>query len=838
MDVRIALLTGLVIAFLASFATVRPALAAEVGLSDALDEFREDGHRVLYSTDLVRPYMRVDTPARSERNIDWLREALAEYDLVLSEVSDGWYIVARDTATRPDVDNAVFISGTVLDEETGVPIPGAIVNLNGGEYRTRTLATGDFLVAGLPPGSYTATVTAPGFAAHKEKDFEVVHFASLDIKLKRMPFTLEDVTVSTSRYSLLRDLITRPMNMSLADIEAMPNPGDDTLRAITRIPGVANGGASAQSYVRGGDLDETLVLLDGIELYDPFHLKDFQSVFSAIDPRAIDSVDIYSGGFPAQYGNHMSGVLNISTRRPPATRQLEVLASVFNVSFLSKGVHDEGKGSWLFSARRGNLDAIAKVGTNFGRPRYFDVLGQYRYALTDTLDVSVNTLLAEDSITFTNTALSEQADADYSDRYFWLRFDGDHDQISSRTWVSHARLSSSRSGFIDEPESTIGDVDDQRSFDFTGVKSEWLWNRSDRWNLGWGVEFWSVQGNYNYRANAQHFGDVADIPGTLPPPNFTLMTEPSGTQFGTFASSKVRVTDKLSADFGLRWDRQTYVGDGDEQTSPRVALLYELRPATRLRASWGRFYQPQGISELQVEAGITTFFNAQEATHTILGVEHEFENGIDLRVEGYRKQLSQLRPRVENVWDPLVLLPELEPDRVLVSPEAAHVDGLEVTLSSEKHRQVSWWTSYVWSSADDVIMGENVPRSWDQTHTLKFGLLWDRGPWSFSFAGIYHTGWPYTPGVVDVNDELALGPRNSVRFNSFQNLDFKVARRFPLKKGTLTAFFEVTNVFDAKNGCCIDYEIDDDGPVPMLETELSYWLPRIPSVGIIWERTN
>ena len=209
MDVRIASLTGLVIAFLASFATVRPALAAEVGLNDALDEFREDGHRVLYSTDLVRPYMRVDTPARSERNIDWLRKALAEYDLVLSEVSDGWYIVARDTATRPDVDNAVFISGTVVDQETGVPIPGAIVNLNGGEYRTRTLATGDFLVAGLPPGSYTATVTAPGFAAHKEKDIEVVHFASLNVKLKRMPFTLEDVTLSTSRYSLLRDLITR-----------------------------------------------------------------------------------------------------------------------------------------------------------------------------------------------------------------------------------------------------------------------------------------------------------------------------------------------------------------------------------------------------------------------------------------------------------------------------------------------------------------------------------------------------------------------------------------------------------------------------------------------------
>ena len=98
------------------------------------------------------------------------------------------------------------------------------------------------------------------------------------------------------------------------------------------MPGAAATDLSAKFYVRGGAADETLVRFDGLRLANPFHLKDFQSVFSAIDPALIGTIDVYTGGFPANFGDRMSGVIDIHPVRAETTAHREISASLYNAS--------------------------------------------------------------------------------------------------------------------------------------------------------------------------------------------------------------------------------------------------------------------------------------------------------------------------------------------------------------------------------------------------------------------------------------------------------------------------------------------------------------------------
>src|SRR5205814_2380088 len=133
----------------------------------------------------------------------------------------------------------------------------------------------------------------------------------------------------------------------------------------------------------------------------------------------------------------------------------------------------------------------------------------------------------------------------------------------------------------------------------------------------------------------------------------------------------------LIADIGLRWDEQTYLpSGGDEQVGPRTSLLYRLDGQTDLRLSYGRFFQSQGLIDLQIEDGIVEFAPAQHAAQTIVGLDHRFPDGLALRAELFRKTTHNPRPRYENLFDPLVLLPELRPGRVRIAPERGEADGV------------------------------------------------------------------------------------------------------------------------------------------------------------------
>ena len=200
---------------------------------------------------------------------------------------------------------------------------------------------------------------------------------------------------------------------------------------------------------------------------------------------------------------------------------------------------------------------------------------------------------------------------------------------------------------------------------------------------------------------------------------------------------------------------------------------------------------------------------------------------MDLDVSLYRKAFRSLRPRFENAFNSLTLVPELQFDRVMIDAGRAESKGIEVTASSgSAEDDLFWWVSYVWSEVEDTTADGKMKRSWDQTHAGKLGVSWRWRDWDISVAGEVHTGWPRTLIDTDIN---------ALRYSVFHTLDARISRDFELRRGSLTAFFEITNLYNRDNACCTEYTLQQQGDGDeMLVGRERHWLPVVPSLGVVW----
>ena len=415
--------------------------------------------------------------------------------------------------------------------------------------------------------------------------------------------------------------------------------------------------------------------------------------------------------------------------------------------------------------------------------------------------------------------------------------------LTGNLLIARTDLVSERLGRADQAGIGRGTLTDERAFSINSLQTEWTVLLRENLLLQFGGEWRDMHGRYDYRDEAQ-FDLVFDTPGasqdTERERNIAL--RPEGDHVGLFTNLRIEPNQRLTADLGLRWDRDTLSPDASDQFSPRLSLLYALGDRTRLRASWGRYFQTQSINELQASDGVSEFFPPQRANHLIASVEHLYRNGVEIRLEAYRKDYRQVRPRYENLLNTFVLLPELKPDRIRIAPAGARAEGVELSLRQSAGHSLNWWLSYAWSSVEDEFDGVTSPRSWDQPHALNGGLTWRNGPWELSLAATWRSGWPTSDvALVSADDTpiVAVGPRNQSRLHDYLSFDARAARTIDLAgAGDLTVFLEVHNALNRANECCVEYEFEneaenlEDGP--FLDVSRQPYLPLTPSLGVVW----
>lgn len=658
--------------------------------------------------------------------------------------------------------------------------------------------------------------------------------------VRTMPVALEEIIVTPSQFRILGEEPARRQFLSRDEVRSLPHLADDLYRAISRVPGLASTDITARFHIRGGEEDEVQVLLDGVEIYDPFHLRDLFRAFSTIDAESVGSVEILTGGFPAQYGGRMSGVIDIASFTPEE-RRTEFGISLLNTRLLSAGRFDEGRGEWLVSVRRGYLRELLQLIDNSDDldPRYYDLFGKFQRPAGDRTIVSANVLAAQDKMDVRETDGSV-ADASYTDAYAWINA---RTSVTTRLFtqnvLSYGRLTRKRDGVYDVPIEE-GSLRERRKFDFVSLKHDASFDVTPRNVVKWGVTARRLRADYDYAATAtirQSIFNFNEPPITIAR---SARLRPSGSEVSIYVADRVRLTERLVVEAGGRADRQSWTPDG-AHFSPRVNAAWAAGERTSIRAGWGRFYQSQRLDELQVEDGINEFFPAQRADHRLIGIDHAFRPDFSMRVEAYDKRMSNLRPRFENIYDRVVVFPELRADRMRIEPDRAFARGAEILIRKELTAALSGWVSFSRSSVVDEIDGQEVPRSWDQRNALNFSMNYRRGDrWNFNIAGTFHGGRPTTPvrgEVLDGQFRIVVGARNSERLADYRRIDFRASRNVPVGRGGLSFFLELFNALNFSNVTRVNgfnFNQQPDGTI-VASQQVESIIGILPSFGVSYQ---
>lgn len=820
-------------------------------LADVLDDLRGEGLKLIYSSDVVTPEMVVASAPKASRPGKILREVLAPHRLTTEAGPGGTILILREATDEPPAFSSIH--GTIIDVLTGKPLAGARIEALGTGVEVSSDSEGRFELRALPVGIYTLVVRLPGFVIQRMDNVRVVLSTAtrLDFRLRASPEVIDNVVVTPSAYRLYGDEPQTSQSMTRQEIEQTPNLADDVNRAVARLPGIANPDMTSNLYIRGGADDEVLYLVDGMELFSPFHFEPHLSMFSITNSRAVQNLDVSTGGFSAVYGDRMSGVLDLSSTTPSGPTSNSLGVSFINAHFVSEGTFDHGRGEWLAAVKYGYMEIILGIvgdGNDEVAPRYGDVMAKVRYRLTDRTTLGASTLVAANRFQLFNEksyGQVQEIDASQDNLYAWLTLETVWSpRLFSRTLLYTGGLERAGVAFDHQLWEQTSSVDDTRNTEFNGLKQNWTVEASDRHMLRAGFDAKSLVGEYDYHSQTEITDPIVIGTGAPIVKETDIVTRREGWDLAAFVSDQIRIARPFTLELGLRWDSQTYTDD-DALLSPRINLLYRATDRDAIRLAWGVFGQSQWIHELRVQDGVEDFFPAQRSQNVVLGYEHGFAGGVSLGVEAYHKGISTPWPRFENLFHPRDGIPELESDRVRIDPDSARAYGIELFTRRMGPGRFGWWFGYVWSRAEDEIDGDWVLRSWDQTHAVTASFNYRIGRrWNFNASGLYHTGWPTTQvsaNLVQDPDgtwrfEPYLGSRNATRYPDFHRLDVRASRDFSLKRSEITLYLEIINLLGSDNpihGDDFGYRARPDGSV---ETERYYdsAMPRIPSFGVTW----
>lgn len=634
---------------------------------------------------------------------------------------------------------------------------------------------------------------------------------------------VEEVTVTPSQLSLLDPARTGALGLGREEIAATPHLGDDVFRALALLPGVSGNDVSADFHVRGGRRDETLVVLDGQELFDVHHLKDYDNALGAIPESALASVDLATGGFSSGFGDRMGGVLDLRAVTPSGAPRGSAAAGIAGFELAGRGESANERVRWLAVARRGAIDLVGRL-VGDEEPRFWDGLARGDLRWNERTFLTLSRLDSGDRLDLAESGEDREKrfDTDYRSSHTWLALDrlfGDN--LLVETAVAYAAIDRDRRGSEVEEDAAFA-IADRRDTTVSELRQSATWQLGASHTLDGGWMRRRIETAFDYDGLRALDDPLAVIRHDGPEGRVVFDGALDERHDALHLADRARFGGSLALEVGLRFDR--YERRDESHWSPRLGLVWAASERTALRAAWGSYDQSQRPYELDVEDGETLLAAVERSEHAVLGLDTRFDaagplGSVALRLELYRREVDAPRVRFEGVFEPINTFPEIEPDRVRVAPERSRAEGLELFLRGDPARPLRWWAGYARASTRDVVGGRWTPRPFDQEHALDLGANFPLGRgWRGAAVWRFHTGWPTTAISLERREDEegeielvpVLGPLYGERLPDYHRLDLRASRSWCLPKLVVSLAIDVQNAYDRANVGGYDVEIDDD----------------------------
>ena len=651
---------------------------------------------------------------------------------------------------------------------------------------------------------------------------------------------LEQIVVQTSRY---RSSPIGGVTTGRHALENSPETHSDAVRALQVIPGTAVAGYTARTHVRGSRDDEILFRYDGVTLNQPYHLKELQSLFSPVDPAAVDSVTSWTGIAPIEFGNQIGGVVDIAPRRIHRTT-VDLQASEQGASAMAGTVFGSGRGTVFADLRMQNEFApVGWIETRVGAPTLNDMIVHATWRFDARTTLAAGTLAIDDRRKYFSTENAQNKAVNGGEFYAWLRLEHRFgERLQNVTLLSSEDSHENVNGSVAEPYVVTGQLQEHSWHALYTLRDELRDVPSAHWAWHAGAEATVanlIDDSSGYAAFSAPFApDLQANAIAISDENVAA----HAMTWAAYGSVRWRVTRRLIADLGVRRDQRKFSGlRANAQWSVRANLRDRLSAVSTLRLGWGQESQAD-IFDPRVVAGAIVPQTVRRVTQTDLSYERLLPHAWTVRAEGYYKDEGTPYSKSTYVFSPFALLPELAVDRVHVISERSRMAGVELSLTTDRARPLSGSVSYVWSRAMDLVAGRWVPRAWDQPNAVKVDAAWRHAAFRVDASAVWHTGWPYTPLLASSSTwtdpnrvSLAFAPLNSARLGNFFSLDARIAWQHRLGRGVLQAFLDVYDLTDSHVTCCRSYSVlrSASGTYQLVESR-SPWLNLTPILGVRW----
>ena len=387
-----------------------------MSLSDALETLRSRGLEIFYTTELIGLELEIRRVPRASNAEQQLVELLLPFGLTVNRRQDVFFVVA-DSSIKGSLE------GKVTNIHSGEPVAGVTVTTPSNGRAVTSDATGYFVIDELAPGTVELELSKTGYLPVGQ-GLAVIWGGERSRFLGTVepaPFVNDEILVVPNRFDLLGEQSAAPLALTREAVQALPHLAGDVQRAFQVLPGNTSNDLSAQFAVRGGRRDELEVTLDGQELYDGYHLKDYDNAISLVATENLRSASLRTGALPADFGDRLGGVLDLRTREPSRTLRTEMSLSALAALVSNSGSFNRQDGGWLGTARRGSLDLTTRLFGN-ENPEFWDVYAKLDLGLSRGQRLRTHWLRAHDALELTERDEEDfkQLDTRYDTTYVWL----------------------------------------------------------------------------------------------------------------------------------------------------------------------------------------------------------------------------------------------------------------------------------------------------------------------------------------------------------------------------------------------------------------------------------